>query len=429
MAHKMTQTEWEYNMCERILSLVKNELYLDFRYFDMALSALVFQPKEQIYILATDGMYLYYAKEQLLRVYPKNPLFINRAYLHSVLHCIFRHLWYRGNRETAIWNLACDICVEHMIDSFQKPTTKRILSRIRVEYYEHLKEEKIPVTAAAVYQDLLNIQDAEQQFLLQKEFYCDDHRFWPKDEKSSQNASKNGENWEKIGRRTEQELERRGSEEAEVSASLKTQIKKGRSRRSYQDFLRKFTVLREEMHCDEDAFDLNYYSYGLRLYKNMPLIEPMESREVMKIRCFVVIIDTSYSTNGALVRRFLEETFRIITEKNSFFQESQIRVIQCDNKVQADYVITKQEDIDKLFQNFEWIGGGGTDFRPAFRYIDELIARGELSHLKGVLYFTDGKGIYPAKRPDYETAFLFIGENEGNEVPPWAMKMCLMEEL
>lgn len=45
--------------------------------------------------------------------------------------------------------------------------------------------------------------------------------------------------------------------------AMKTQIKEGKSRRSYKDFLRKFTVLKEELHCDYDEFDLNYYSYGL----------------------------------------------------------------------------------------------------------------------------------------------------------------------
>ena len=57
------------------------------------------------------------------------------------------------------------------------------------------------------------------------------------------------------------------------------QIKAGRSRRNYRDFLKKFTMLREEMHCSPDEFDLNFYTYGLRLYGNMPLIEPVETRE------------------------------------------------------------------------------------------------------------------------------------------------------
>lgn len=197
----------------------------------------------------------------------------------------------------------------------------------------------------------------------------------------------------------EQELNLRGDHTASGAEAIKAQIKEGKSRRSYKDFLRKFTVLQEELHCDYDEFDLNYYSYGLRLYKNMPLIEPLESREVTKISEFVIVIDTSYSTNGPLVQKFLQETFQIIQERDSFFHKSQIRIIQCDNQVHSDTVIKDPHDIQKLLHNFELIGGGGTDFRPAFSYINTLLENGEFHQLKGVLYFTDGKGFFPAKRP------------------------------
>ena len=428
MAHITTQSEWENEMCIKILDLIQNELYLDFRYLDVALSALTFSGNEQIRTMATDGIYLYFSTKQILRVYPNNPLFLNRSYLHSVFHCIFRHLWMRGQREPVIWNLACDIAVEWIIDSFDKTTTKRALSLTRLQYYEHLKEENIPVTAAAIYQDLLTITDPDTQARLQFEFYTDDHRFWPSDPSSSPSVAKAGENWEKIGRRTEQEMEMRGQQDSEAVQAVQTQIKQAKHRRSYRDFLRKFTVLREELHCDYDEFDLNYYSYGLRLYHNMPLIEPLESREVMKISEFVIVIDTSYSTNGALVEKFLEETFQIICQRDSFFHKSHIRILQCDNRVQSDTIIHNEEDIRKLLQNFSLIGGGGTDFRPAFAYVDQLLSEGAFHHLKGLLYFTDGKGIYPAKRPPYETAFVFIGDNEEQQVPPWAMKINLNQE-
>lgn len=428
MAHIITQSEWENEMCIKILDLIQNELYLDFRYLDVALSALTFTENKQIHTMATDGICLYFSTEQILRVYPKNPLFLSRAYLHSVFHCIFRHLWMRGQREPVIWNLACDIAVEWVIDSFDKTTTRRALSLIRLQYYEHLNENKIPVTAAAIYQDLLTITDQDTQARLQFEFYTDDHRFWPSDPASSPSVAKAGKDWEKIGRRTEQEMEIRGQQDSEAISAVQTQIKKGKHRRSYRDFLKKFTVLREELHCDYDEFDLNYYSYGLRLYHNMPLIEPLESREIMKISEFVIVIDTSYSTNGALVEKFLEETFQVICQRDSFFHKSHIRILQCDNRVQSDTIIHNEEDISRLLQNFSLIGGGGTDFRPAFAYVDHLLSEGAFQHLRGLLYFTDGKGIYPAKRPAYETAFVFIGEKEDQSVPPWAMKINLNQE-
>ena len=93
-------------MCLQILDVIRSELYLDFRYLDMALSALTFSANEQIQTFATDGSFLFFSREQILRVYRRNPLFLDRAYLHSVLHCIFRHLWMRGqtgSRYCGIW--------------------------------------------------------------------------------------------------------------------------------------------------------------------------------------------------------------------------------------------------------------------------------------------------------------------------------------
>ena len=426
----MTQTEWENEMCIKILELIQNELYVDFRYLYVAVSALTLTPNDSLRSTATDGISFFFPPEQILRVFRSNPLFLNRAVLHSVFHCIFRHLWIRGSRDPDLWNLSCDIAVEWIIDSFEKKSVKRALSGIRTNIYNDFRQYKIPITAANIYRDLLpDIADNPDRLnQLMMEFFTDDHRFWPKKPSTSPSAVKAGQSWDKISRRMEQELNLRGDDSASGIDAMKTQIKEGKSRRSYKDFLRKFTVLKEELHCDYDEFDLNYYSYGLRLYKNMPLIEPLESREVTKISEFVIVIDTSYSTNGPLVQKFLEETFQIIQERDSFFHKSQIRIIQCDNQVHSDTIIKEQRDIPKLLHNFELIGGGGTDFRPAFSYINKLLENGEFQNLKGVLYFTDGKGIYPAKRPPYETAFLFLEEEEHPDVPAWAMKLILHEE-
>ena len=77
-------------------------------------------------------------------------------------------------------------------------------------------------------------------------------------------------------------------------------------------------------------------------------------------------------------------------------------------------------------QSFEVFGGGGTDFRPAFEYISQLQSEGELRNLKGMLYFTDGYGQFPAKAPAYDVAFVFVNDEDANiKVPGWAMKVVL----
>ena len=160
MPHKQTQAEWETEMSEKILGYIRHTLYLDLRYLEPALSVLAYEKKDGLLTFATDGIRLYYASEPLLRVFQTNDRFLARAYLHTVLHGIFRHLWLIGTRERKLWNLACDIAVEMVIDAMDKACTKRILSWLRIHTYEALKQEGNGVSAAIVYR-WLKEQDKE----------------------------------------------------------------------------------------------------------------------------------------------------------------------------------------------------------------------------------------------------------------------------
>ena len=109
-----------------------------------------------------------------------------------------------------------------------------------------------------------------------------------------------GKQWEQLGRQTQLSMEESGRHAGENAGAraLQAQVQASRSRRSYRDFLRRFAVWHEEPHLNPEEFDLGFYSYGLRVYGNLPLIEPLESREVKKIRDFVIVLDTSESTAG-----------------------------------------------------------------------------------------------------------------------------------
>lgn len=228
----------------------------------------------------------------------------------------------------------------------------------------------------------------------------------------------------------ETDLETFSKEASEQSGDLLDQIKiENKERYDYREFLKKFSVFREEISVDPDTFDYSFYSYGLRLYGNMPLIEPQETREVRRISEFAVVIDTSMSCSGELVHKFLEETYSVLSEENSFFKQVNIHIIQCDEAVQSDQRITSAKDLEKYMSQLTLYGEGGTDFRPAFAYVDELLEKGEFDHLQGLIYFTDGYGIYPNRMPAYKTAFVFMQEDYRDvEVPAWAVKLILGEE-
>ena len=202
-----------------------------------------------------------------------------------------------------------------------------------------------------------------------------------------------------------------------------------RERYNYTEFLKKFAVLGERMKLNDDEFDCIFYTYGMNLYGNMPLIEPLEYKDVKQIKEFVIAIDTSGSTSGILVQTFVKKTYSILKQEESFFKKFNLHIIQCDERIQEDIKITKQSEFDAYIANMQILGHGGTDFRPTFAYVDRLIADGEFSNLKGLIYFTDGEGTFPLRQPNYHTAFVFVDEGYINpSVPPWAIKIVLQPD-
>ena len=426
-----THEEWQARMGAEVLAVTRSGLYLDFRFLDQALAALEPTADERCRTLATDGQILCYQPSALLRLYRENPRYLNRLYLHSVFHCLFRHLWMQGKRDPVLWHVACDIAVENVLDNLHRKSVERPLTYLRRRAYESIAAEGRVVAAAPAYRWLVT-QTPGVQKQLAREFYADDHRLWPKPRTDQPNAPipLPQKSWQKISERMQTELEMRDKESGQGAGALAQQIKAAnRSRRSYRDFLRRFCVLREEVHLDPDTFDLNFYTYGLSLYGNLPLLEPNETRESKKIEEIALVVDTSYSTSGELVRAFLAETYALLKQRENFFHRMNLHILQADDKVQSDELVTSEEDLIRVMEHFELKGGGGTDFRPAFAYVNRLCEEKKFQNLRGLLYFTDGMGIYPARRPPYETAFLFLGDRfDAAAVPPWAMKLVLDEE-
>lgn len=234
--------------------------------------------------------------------------------------------------------------------------------------------------------------------------------------------------WEDVSKQIEMNLETFSKEWGEEAGSLMANLAlANRTTVRYTDFLRRFMVVGEEMRLNMDEFDYIYYAFGMERYGNMPLIEPLEYKEAERVRDFTIVIDTSESVSGDLVRRFITHTFDILKSSQDYATEVNIHVVQCDARVQSDLKITDLRDIDALMEGFTVRGFGGTDFRPAFDYVEALRRRGELRDMKGLIYFTDGLGQFPEKPPDYDAAFVFMDdeEREAPPVPPWAMKVVV----
>ena len=418
-------------IAEEVLALSKNTLLIHLRFLDAAINRLETAVHREI-AFATDGNTLYFEPFSLLRRYRKEPESMPRDYLHALLHCLLWHMYLHARVRQDIWDLACDITVEAVISGLSLPAVSAAREETQRPILTQLQKTVKYLTAEKIYRHYLKQNLSPGQIReLRNAFRVDDHGLWyQEDGFAPGGAGKSEQHWEEISRHVQTDLETFSRSRGGRSGSLLQNLTAvNREKYDYTAFLRKFAARSEVMKIDDDEFDYIFYTYGLKLYEKMPLVEPLEYKEIRKIREFVIAIDTSGSVSGELVQAFVQKTYNILKSSESFTAKINIHIIQCDQEIQEDVKITSQAEFDAYLESMTLKGFGGTDFRPVFSYVEELRKQHAFTNLKGLIYFTDGLGTYPERKPDYDTAFVFLEEEYRNpEVPSWAMKLVLEQE-
>lgn len=442
---KQKKTE---KIAAEILQMAKNKLLVNMRFMDLSLNQFKISPKPDLTpFTASDGEIYIYDPEHILKAYVLDENLPIRNFLHTVLHCVFKHFFVNTLVDQKMWNLACDIAVESAINDLDLNYLNIGKAKEQIQFFNLFKKKIQTISAEKIYSYFLSekLSDdlVERLSLL---FKGDDHFLWYLTEEQKKKLGLYGgseenvivpvnrillvDGWSDIALRMQTELEvfvkGRGTEAGLLTQNLR---EVNRERYDYTEFLKKFAVRGEVMKLNPDEFDYNFYTYGLQLYEDMPLIEPLEYKEVKRIREFVVAIDTSGSTAGDLVQLFVQKTYNILKSTESFFTKINLHIIQCDTVIQEDAKITTQEEFDTYLKQMKLHGLGGTDFRPVFEYVNAMVANREFENLKGLIYFTDGCGVFPQKKPPYDTAFVFIDDSFNNyDVPSWAMKLVLRKD-
>lgn len=462
---------------KHVLDAARTELYIDMRFFGGALSSLGYEMDLSTTTVGTDAVSIRFNPSHVLRLFVEEPGKLNRTYLHMLLHCIFMHMYTSARFEDErLFDLCADIVVESILDGMDYQCIYRVSSDYRDRWYALLEKEVKTLTVEKLYKYFsedheLDILELEK---LEREFKLDDHGFWSrlqdvKDDDPDQDNGKDNDqdrdkdipplddanspdmdtgrkktkyinprrlqkiqnarkNWDKEGKRIQTEIETIGKENSDRLGKLAWLLKiQNTSHTDYKEFLNRFKVLREEGGIDLDSFDYGMYSFGMDFYGNMPLIEENEFREVKKIQELVIAIDTSASCKDSLVQRFLNETAALLLGEDNFFQRIRICLIQCDNQVQKIDFIENKDEMNKYSSEVHVEGGYGTDFRPVFERVEELRQQKKFENLKGLIYFTDGFGIYPDKPTTYDTAFVFAQDEDYDDekVPDWALKLYI----
>ncbi|MBS6397117.1 MAG: hypothetical protein KH452_08215 [Clostridiales bacterium] len=393
----------------------------------------------------TDGETVYWDPQEVLRLFVKEPVRLQRQYLHLMFHGLYLHMFRKNSCQERIWWIACDLLTEYRIDRMDATGFERPVPPGRSRCYRRIREAEVPFEERALVK-WLSGQDTSGLEELEALFRVDDHLCWR--EKNSiwaegqhleagqlcpeeiQSAEAMVHRWrsvfEQLKERSEEHRRQAGGSAGEVCQPVTLERERAYD---YRQFLRRFAVTGEELCLDMDSFDYIPYDYSQRMYEDLVFLEPLEYKEMQKLQELVIAIDTSGSCSGEIVRQFLEETWEIFSEKDQFFRDMSIHVIQCDCLIQEHVCITCEEQWKEYLDHIIVKGHGDTDFTPVFRLVDEMIRSREIRHLRGLLYFTDGDGIYPSQKPEYETAFVFLNESmKKGAVPDWALALTLDRE-
>ncbi|MBQ9064915.1 MAG: metallopeptidase [Blautia sp.] len=433
----MEQRDRLDSLGRKILSEVRTELYLDMHFLGPALDALDYVMDLSTLTIGTDAEVIRFNPQFLMNGFLSYPRALVRTYMHILIHCLFRHMFTASLvSDPELFSLCADIAAEALIDSMDEPVLFEIPGDFREEWLRKLRDEVRVLTAEKLYRYFSeHPRDYSLEEKLKQEFGRDDHGFWEKmnkdsekpDEKSGQNPVRQREqNWKDRAGSTRKLLVTFGPEASDKKGSLAAALSfEDDSRTDYREFLHRLSAFREETRIDPDSFDYGLYHHGLELYGNVPLIEENEYREVCRIDELVIAIDTSASTKGIQVQKFLKETAAVLSSQETFFHHVNIHLIECDNQVQRDTHFTDVSEVERFGGLFVVHGGMGTDFRPVFRYVEDMRRQGKLEKPRALLYFTDGYGIFPEESQDYETAFVFCsGEDyDDTKVPGWALKL------
>ena len=110
-------------IAREIIAEARGRLVLHFPYLDQAIYGLRPLPLKSV-PFGSDGSFLFYDPIFLIDQYERDENSALKLLLHTTLHMLFRQALVGVRIQRPLWNLACDIAVEHLTESFDLPGLK-----------------------------------------------------------------------------------------------------------------------------------------------------------------------------------------------------------------------------------------------------------------------------------------------------------------
>jgi predicted metal-dependent peptidase len=351
---------------EQLIIKAKSQLTLKHPYFGMLASRLKHERKDEIRGYASNGKRFLYNEEYISKRSIEELMFI---FTNAVMHHILAHQQRRLARKGSLWQLATDFAINNLLHN----------SGLFIPQGANFNEDYNGMYAEEIYDTL-------------KEEYFSGLGDAFDEEAETPNAVDEPESFSNL-QNIEEELDPETESQWEYAASVAKEVAQRKSAMpSGLDRLAKKIKSnnvdwRFELYNAINRHMRNNYAFmppnKKHIYRGFAL--PSLSSDTLSL---CVAVDTSGSIDDELLAAFMAE-FKNIMQS---FPSVKIELIIADAKVHAHYTFQGGEKMD-----FALKGGGGTDYRPTFDFIEANLPMSSM-----LLYFTDGDGWFPKYPPNYE---------------------------
>ena len=176
-----------------VLNVSRNTLSIHLRFMNLAISRLrwlsipdavqempMLQPLLDETALATEGTTIFYDPMALCKLYAADKNNGPRAYMHLILHGVFRHFEVKPSVLQPLWNLACDMAVEGVINDLNLPMLTNAQAAGQVQVLQQIAPRvNNLLTAEKLYTYLRMNPPSETEFTrLKRLFSPDNHALW-----------------------------------------------------------------------------------------------------------------------------------------------------------------------------------------------------------------------------------------------------------
>jgi predicted metal-dependent peptidase len=349
---------------------------------------------------ATDGLKFYYNSRFIMMLKPKEVEFLVG---HEVLHVVYDHMGRRETRDPQIWNIADDYAVNADLKKHQVGQFITTVPCLYDKKYEGM-------TAEAIYDDLMkNVKKISIDDLLDQ--MLDDHMEGDEDGEGDGEGDKDGKSRGKRPQMSPEERERVRQEVKQAIINAAQSAEAGQLPLGVERMIKQFTnpvmPWRELIQTNLTSAIRTDYSWmrpsrrSWHMDAIMPGMTPGEEIDVH------VAIDMSGSISTKQAQAFLGE----ISGMMESFDGYKVHVFCFDTEIYNPQDFTS-ENMDSV-ENYEPMGGGGTDFTAIFDYLKE-----SGKEPKRLIVFTDGYPCGSWGDPDFcDTTWIIHGDPNPN--PPF----------